>query len=141
MAAPGRTADGKFAPGHKSRGGRPPKEREKNYQKAFNETVKLADWVAIIKTAVKDAKKGNATARAWLTQWLCGSPEQWLTLGFGNQGGQEDDAARMSELTDEEFLALAANLEVKLGITKAEPTADSPKPRRRKRPQPTRKEA
>lgn len=54
--------------------GRPKKSREERYLKMLTTSVSDDDWQAIIDRAVSDAKRGDATARKWLTDYLIGPP-------------------------------------------------------------------
>ena len=54
--------------------GRPKRSREERYLKMLTTSVSDDDWQAIITRAVSDAKRGDATARKWLTDYLIGPP-------------------------------------------------------------------
>jgi len=54
--------------------GRAPKSREERYLEILISTVTEQDWQAIIIRAVTDAKRGDATARKWLADYLIGPP-------------------------------------------------------------------
>jgi hypothetical protein len=63
--------------------GRPKKEREERYYEITMSACTFADWKAIVKRAVMDAKRGDATARKWLSDYLIGSPQQRLDVTSG----------------------------------------------------------
>ena len=50
--------------------GRPTKEREERYYELAMTTVTYKDWQEIIKRAARDAKRGDASARKWLSEYL-----------------------------------------------------------------------
>jgi hypothetical protein len=50
--------------------GRPPKEREQQYYTIAMNTVTFEEWKGIIKRAAQDAKRGDASARKWLSEYL-----------------------------------------------------------------------
>lgn len=56
--------------------GRQPKERERRFYEITLATVTFEDWREIVVRAVTDAKRGDATARKWLSDYLVGVPEQ-----------------------------------------------------------------
>lgn len=43
----------------------------------------LDDWAEIVRAAVRDAKKGDSTAREWLTKNIVGLPVQRLEHSGG----------------------------------------------------------
>ena len=65
-----RDKNGRFVKGNKGGPGRPPKERENRYYEIAMNTVTFKDWQEIIRRAVLDAKRGDATARKWLSEYL-----------------------------------------------------------------------
>lgn len=79
MAA-ARKANGQFAKGHKGGPGRPKKKREERYLEITMSACTFPEWKAIVKRAVSDAKRGDATARKWLSDYLVGVPKQPLDL-------------------------------------------------------------
>lgn len=71
-----RDANGKFAEGHKGMGGRPRKEREERFYTIAVSSVTFQDWREIIQAAVKQAKRGDPSARKFLADYLMGTPVQ-----------------------------------------------------------------
>lgn len=70
-----RDKKGRFVKGHESiTPGRPKKSREERYLEILISTVTEQDWQAIIMRAVADAKRGDATARKWLADYIIGPP-------------------------------------------------------------------
>ncbi len=69
-----RDSQGKFVKGNGGGPGRPKKAKEERYYEILVSTVTFADWQAIIKRAVSDAKKGDTSARKWLADYLIGPP-------------------------------------------------------------------
>ena len=54
-----------------------PKARtQASYLRATAATVSLEDWADVVKTALSDAKEGDAKARTWLSSYLIGTPIQ-----------------------------------------------------------------
>jgi len=56
--------------------GRSPKEREERYYEITLSTVTFEDWQAIVKKAADQARKGDAVARKWLSDYLVGPVQQ-----------------------------------------------------------------
>ena len=80
-----RKANGQFASGISGNPkGRPPKEREERYYKITTTAVTFGDWRAIIKTAVAQAKEGDATARKFLADYIIGPPAQHHDITTSN---------------------------------------------------------
>lgn len=78
---PNRTPDGKFKTGHGIKsGGRPKRVVERAYLDAITGAVSEDDMAEITKQAVKDAKAGDSTARAWLADRTVGKPVQGIEL-------------------------------------------------------------
>ena len=84
MAA-ARKANGQFAKGHGGGPGRPKKKREERYLEITMSACTFKDWRAIVQKAVTDAKRGDATARKWLSDYLIGSPQQKLDVTSGGE--------------------------------------------------------
>jgi hypothetical protein len=77
-----RDSGGKFVKGHPSvTPGRPKKSREERYYKITMTTCTFDDWKLIVERAIKDAQKGDASARKWLSDYLVGVPETPLSGG------------------------------------------------------------
>lgn len=71
-----RGPDGRFVKGNGGGPGRPQKEREERFLEITLNTVTFKDWHEIVKKAADQAKKGNPTARKWLSDYLLGPPIQ-----------------------------------------------------------------
>lgn len=71
--------------GNKGGPGRPTKEREQKYYEYAMNTVTFKDWQAIIGKAVQDAKRGDASARKWLSDYL--APQSQKHELTGADGG------------------------------------------------------
>ena len=56
--------------------GRPKKEREIIYYRILEMAVTKDDWETICAKAVNDAKRGDAVARKWISDYLIGPPVQ-----------------------------------------------------------------
>jgi hypothetical protein len=65
-----RNEKGQFVKGNPGGPGRPTKEREQKYYEYAMYTVTFKDWQAIIGKAVADAKRGDSSARKWLSDYL-----------------------------------------------------------------------
>lgn len=71
----------KFQPGQSGNpAGRPKRSVEEKYLKKISSSVTMAEWHDIIKRAVVDAKRGDAKARQWLSDYLVGKPVQGIDL-------------------------------------------------------------
>lgn len=71
-----RDAKGRFVEKNKGGPGRPPREVEADYHAALIGRVSMQDWGEIVDRAVRDAKKGDPTARKWLSDYIIGPPVQ-----------------------------------------------------------------
>lgn len=71
-----RDENGRFIKGHEKTGGRAPREREIRYHEIMLTTVSFTDWERIVQKARDQAKKGDAVARKWLSDYLIGPPVQ-----------------------------------------------------------------
>ena len=82
-----RDASGKFIAGHAASNpnGRAPKEREERYYQITMNACTFADWEAIVEKARDQAKKGDAVARKWLSDFLVGVPKQRVDLTSDDQ--------------------------------------------------------
>jgi hypothetical protein len=56
--------------------GRPSKKREERFYEITLSTCTYDDWTEIVKKAVAQAKRGDATARKWLSDYLLGPAQQ-----------------------------------------------------------------
>jgi hypothetical protein len=71
----GRDEKGKFKKGEYRGGpGRPKKNREDRFYEILVTTVTNEDWIEIIKRAMFDAKRGDTSARTWLSNYYAGPP-------------------------------------------------------------------
>ena len=64
---------GQFRPGNPGGPGRPRRQTEREYLQALTECVGLAEWKAVVRRALEDARKGDHRAREWLGKYLMGS--------------------------------------------------------------------
>ena len=60
--------------------GRAPKTKEEKLRKVLVSTVTLKDFREIVKKASDLAKRGDAPARKWLSDYLLGPPQQNLDV-------------------------------------------------------------
>ena len=81
-----RDEQGRFISGNSGGPGRPPKKREERFLEITLESCTFADWRAIVKKAVDQARRGNATARKWLSDYVIGPPTQKSEV-TGKDGG------------------------------------------------------
>lgn len=105
-----RDGTGKFLPGNASKGGRPPKDREEDYQKAFTEACSKNDWKRIIKRAVSQALDGDKDARKWLSDNILGLPIQ--RIAPANATGQNMFMGH----SDQDLVLIAQSIAAKKGI-------------------------
>lgn len=81
-------------------GGRPIDQTK--YQKKIDTTMSLKEWRSIILKAIEQAKRGDAKARQWLSDYLAGKPSQGLDITTGGEklidAGQYDRS--ISSLAD-----------------------------------------
>ena len=88
----GRNKNGRFAKGNAGGPGRPRRAIEHDYMAVMGDTVSLMDWRDIVSRALKDAKRGNARARDWLTRHLLGNnPPPLLDLAARERRGETVD--------------------------------------------------
>lgn len=71
---------GRFVKGNKASPGRLPAAREYRYYDILMTEVTLKDWKAIVSKAGDQARRGDATARKWLSDYLLGPPKQKLDI-------------------------------------------------------------
>lgn len=75
MVLPDRNDKGQFKKGHKNVSpGRPTREVEQEYRNVFTRIVTIKDWEDIIGRAVRDAKRGDTSARKFLADYIIGPP-------------------------------------------------------------------
>lgn len=67
-----RDEQGRFTKGNPGGPGRPSRELEVSYLRAFSDVVDIDDWREIINVAVSGAKKGDHRDRAWLSKHILG---------------------------------------------------------------------
>ena len=65
-----RDSNGRFVKGHPGGPGRPPRLREETYLQTLWSVCTLEEWQTVCERAVADAKKGDAKARGWLSEYL-----------------------------------------------------------------------
>lgn len=78
-----RDKKGRFAkgnPGNPNAKGRPKRNTEDKYLQALRDTVKLKDWEEITEKAIQQARKGDRSARQWLSDYLLGKPIQNVNI-------------------------------------------------------------
>ena len=83
---PARDENGKFINGNGGGPGRPKKEREVRYAEIMQTACTFTEWRKICLKAVEQARRGDATARKWLADYLVGVPKQKMEL-TGADGG------------------------------------------------------
>ena len=71
-----RDEHGRFVAGNTVSPGRKPRAREERFLEITLEACTFDDWRAVVKKAVELAKRGDATARMWLADYLFGPPTQ-----------------------------------------------------------------
>ena len=110
MARELRDGNGQFLPGNASKGGRAPKDREEDYQKAFTEACSKNDWKRIIKRAVSQALDGDKDARKWLSDNILGLPIQRVATATA------PGYNAFNEHSDRELILVAQSIAAKKGI-------------------------
>ena len=75
-----RDEKGRFIPGNKASPGRAPRKREERFLEVTLESVSFDDWKEIVRKAKEQAKRGDAVARKWLSDYLIGAVQQKLDL-------------------------------------------------------------
>lgn len=73
-----RDESGRFVAGNSisKKGGRPPRAAEDDFISLIDSAVTSNDWREIIGRAVVQAKRGDSTARAWLTDRRYGKAKE-----------------------------------------------------------------
>ena len=106
-----RNSNGRFATGNAGGPGRPKRPTERGYLRATVRACSLEDWEAIVKTAVADAKVGDAKAREWLGRYLVGEPGpgRLLTLLVDDLTGDDQVRAAVSARYEFDMMAAFAN--------------------------------
>lgn len=87
---PERDERGRFVRGHNGGPGRPPKAREERFMEITLSAVTFSDWKDIIRKAVSQAKRGDASARKFLADYLIGPAGQKVDV---TSGGERIDTA------------------------------------------------
>lgn len=100
-----RETNGQFKKGHSGNpNGRPKKQREDRYYEILMNVCTFADWKAIGKKAVEQAKGGDKDARKWLTDYLIGpAPKRLEHTGEGGGPIKGMATLDLSNLTDAEL--------------------------------------
>lgn len=109
---------GRFVVGNSASPGRPPKAREERFLEITLAACTFADWEAIVKKAVEQAKRGDATARKWLGDYVVGPPTQRQELTGVGGGPIEFDDYR--EKLQRSILSLAQSAEAAAILTDAD---------------------
>lgn len=87
MSRSTRDRHGRFVPGCPGGPGRPRRAVEADYLRALGDAVSLADWAAIVRVAVDQAKAGDGKARDWLARYLIGeTPPSLMGLAADPDG-------------------------------------------------------
>ena len=73
---------GRFVKGVSGNPGGRPIDQTK-YQKKIDTTMSLKEWRTIILKAIDQAKRGDAKARQWLSDYLAGKPTQGVDVTTG----------------------------------------------------------
>jgi len=73
---PGRDEQGRFIKGHKGNGGRKPRAVEQSYLDIMLGEVSPDEWREIVGVAKRQAMRGDAVARKWLSDYIIGPPVQ-----------------------------------------------------------------
>ena len=81
-----RNEKGQFKNGNGGGPGRPKRSTEEKYLVALQSAVTLKDWRDIVDAAVVKAKRGDARARTWLSDYLLGPPQQRLQVSGPDDG-------------------------------------------------------
>ena len=74
-----RNEKGQFIKGHSGNPRGRPIDQFK-YQKKIDTATTLKDWREIIEKAIEQAKRGDAKARQWLSDYLLGKPIQSINM-------------------------------------------------------------
>lgn len=100
---PERDENGRFVKGNSAAKGkgRPPRKREERYYEILVSTVTFEDWKAIVRKAADQARRGDATARKWLADYIVGVPEQNYNVNIDHPPIQEVVAELATDLGGE----------------------------------------
>ena len=81
-----RDENGRFVKGWSGGPGRPKKEREIRYYEIMQAKCTFREWGEICQKAVDQARRGDAAARKWLTDYLIGTAPLKHEI-YGEDGG------------------------------------------------------
>jgi hypothetical protein len=95
MTSNDRDEKGRFCAGTPGGPGRPPRPAEEKYLRTMTRVVKLKDWRAICERARADALAGDARARAWLSDYLLGKPNQRVPLDVRIEASHQEQEERV----------------------------------------------
>ena len=76
----------KFRKGNPGGPGRRRVADEERYLSVLRRSVTLADWQAIINKATEQAKRGDKSAREWLSNYLIGKPTEYINIDATSNG-------------------------------------------------------
>jgi len=99
----------KFQPGQSGNPrGRLPRAKEDKYLQSLTREMKLSDWRDIVRRAISDAKRGDAKARQWLSDYGIGKPAQRIEMDHVTPLEIDLD---FRELSDEELTRICELIE------------------------------
>jgi hypothetical protein len=104
-----RKPDGTFAKGWKGGPGRPRRDTEEKYLRAFRLAVKAGDWREVIERALIQAKTGDKDARKFLADYLVGRPTEYVAADL-TSGGEP-----LQQMTDDELVSAISRIVAKAG--------------------------
>ena len=84
--------------------GRSPKEREERYYNILLTAVTYDDWQEIVRKAADQARRGDAVARKWLSDYLVGAVQQRLDVTT------DGESLKSIEITGVDYRTAIANL-------------------------------
>lgn len=82
---PERDANGRYLPGHKSNGGRKPRQAEERLVRRLSERLTNGDFDKILDAIIRQAQRGDVAAARLLLEYAVGKPRQPLA----NDGDDE----------------------------------------------------
>ena len=102
----------KWQPGESGNpSGRPKKDREVEYYRIFLTSVPFSEWRKIVRKAAEQAVNGDTQARKWLTEYIMGSPKQYLDL---TSKGEKLFNSPLDEMTDDQRKEYFSKLSIAL---------------------------